>query len=228
MKLLGRKLIAGAFIATLATAASVPARADFITYRQDANGTGGISQILNMTDAESVLAPGGGSPHGSVTTPYVAFLGDPFYAAYFPSLGTAFPGGTLNMESGDDFATRSVGYVTGLSGPGTFTLGVRSDDGFRVYVNANLVLSFENGRPVDDTTGAVTLNNGDKLQIDYFDGKWGEMVEFFRDFGGGNRALVGALESGIGIGTVPEPSTLALWSLFGMVGGFVAWRKRKN
>ncbi len=27
---------------------------------------------------------------------------------------------------------------------------------------------------------------------------------------------------------VPEPSTIALWSLFGLVGGFVAWRKRKR
>lgn len=26
---------------------------------------------------------------------------------------------------------------------------------------------------------------------------------------------------------VPEPSTLALWSLFGLIGGVVAWRKRK-
>ncbi|MHB8973220.1 MAG: hypothetical protein ACYC3X_28760 [Pirellulaceae bacterium] len=27
---------------------------------------------------------------------------------------------------------------------------------------------------------------------------------------------------------VPEPSTLALWSLFGMIGGVVAWRKLKR
>ena len=27
---------------------------------------------------------------------------------------------------------------------------------------------------------------------------------------------------------VPEPSTLTLWSLFGLIGGFVAWRKRKQ
>jgi len=27
---------------------------------------------------------------------------------------------------------------------------------------------------------------------------------------------------------VPEPSTLAMFSLFGMIGGFIAWRKRKR
>lgn len=26
---------------------------------------------------------------------------------------------------------------------------------------------------------------------------------------------------------VPEPSTIALWSIFGLIGGFVAWRRRK-
>jgi hypothetical protein len=32
----------------------------------------------------------------------------------------------------------------------------------------------------------------------------------------------------LNVSSVPEPSTLALWSLFGLIGCFVAWRKRKQ
>ena len=49
----------------------------------------------------------------------------------------------------------------------------------------------------------------------------------------GDRYFAGAVAEGyidnVAISTaVPEPSTLALWSLFGLIGGFVAWRKRKH
>lgn len=37
-----------------------------------------------------------------------------------------------------------------------------------------------------------------------------------------------SFDSGLTLNEVPEPSTLALWSLGGLVGGFVTWRKRKQ
>ncbi|MHB9066001.1 MAG: PEP-CTERM sorting domain-containing protein [Pirellulaceae bacterium] len=45
--------------------------------------------------------------------------------------------------------------------------------------------------------------------------------------------VIGELETNVGstLGPgvpVPEPSTLVLWSLFGMIGGVVAWRKRRS
>ena len=141
--------------------------------------------------------------------------------------GTLFPAGV----NADNFGLNATGVVSGLAGPTAFTLGVNSDDGFRLRLNGTTIAEFTGTRGAADTLTAspVTLNNGDVLRLTYFEAGGLNEVEFFAVGAGGTRALVGDVGSGIGIGAaVPEPSTWALLLTAGGLGGALTHRRRRQ
>ena len=134
----------------------------------------------------------------------------------------AFPVGTQTSDYGLD----AIGIVSGLSAPVTLSLGVYSDDGFRLRLNGVVVAEFAGVRTVETTTTApLALHNGDSLELTYFQSTGSSEVEFFTvDANGQPIALVGDPLSGINI--VPEPSTWAMLGLGAVGASVVALRRR--
>ncbi len=124
--------------------------------------------------------------------------------------GAAFPNG---LSFSDDFALEATGYVTGLAGPSSFSLGVNSDDGFRLRVNNIIAFEYILPRGPGDSLASVDLKNGDFISLTFYERSGGEELEFFRILNGGTRQLVGDPASGIQISStppasaVPEPTT---------------------
>lgn len=135
--------------------------------------------------------------------------------------GVAFPG-----VSGDDFSLLATGVVDVINGTSMpdVTLGVNSDDGFRLRVNDQVVAEFVDPRGPDDTlTAPLTLNDGDVITLTFFERGGGDEVELFIE-GPGGRILLGDPAGGILI--VPEPASAAFMCLGGL--GLLLRRRRRG
>jgi hypothetical protein len=134
------------------------------------------------------------------------------------------------LGGGDQFAVSADGFVDlngdGFDGDtGTFTLYVDSDDGFRLRLNGAVIGEFPGATGNSNTTiPNVTLRDGDRLTLNYFELGGGEKLIF--RVGSTTGANVGSAESGITVKPViPEPGSASLIALGAVVLGL---RRRRN
>jgi hypothetical protein len=186
-------------------------------------GVNPLSNINSIDEGEQVIA--GQPAAGTGQFPTINFLGEGDDGLVAPS--DAFPG-----VSGDDFALRASGFVDVLSGTSvTGMFAVNSDDGFRLRQNGVVVAEFTGERDDPDAGTplfALTLNEGDRLELTYFERAGGDNVEFFMDLDGslattGDLILVGDPAGGFVI--IPEPAGL---SLLLAAGGLSVVRRRRR
>ena len=108
----------------------------------------------------------------------------------------------------------------------TDSFGVITDGSFSIFVNAT---EYNSPGPFDDEP----VSFGDLLEGPYAPtDKFGPPEGFFEftpDIASPEEKInFSGLGGPIDVSRIPEPSTIAMWSLFGLIGGFVAWRKRKR
>lgn len=181
-----------------------------------ANLSGGTlgGELENIDEGEALLNGTNG------------FLSNGQGSAIFSAVNNPFP-----LGGGDQFAISSEGYVDlnndGFDGDtGTYTLYVDSDDGFRLRLNGNVIGEFTGPTGSSNVTiPGVTLKDGDKLTLNFFEKGGGEKLVF--RVGDATGALVGTAASGIAIKPepVPEPGSASILALSTL--GLVALRRRR-
>ena len=132
----------------------------------------------------------------------------------------------------DQFALRATADIE-IPSAGDWTFGVNSDDGFRVVFEG--IGSFEHPNPRGPADTLATFNFPTpglyRMNLFFFERGGGEEVEFFAAPGAHSSwnsddfRLVGDVANGgLAAYTIPEPTTLALLGL----GGLLALRRRRR
>jgi hypothetical protein len=100
---------------------------------------------------------------------------------------------------------------------GIFRFELFSDDGSLLFIDGNLVV--DNGTPHGPQSVAkdVSLTMG----LHSFE------IQFFEDRGDPSGVDLKLPEGITYPSSVPEPTTIVIWSLLGVLGMFYGWRKRK-
>ncbi len=112
------------------------------------------------------------------------------------------------------FGARVTGELV-VSGPGSYTFNLNSDDGSGLYIDGSLVINNGGMHAPLDAQGTVNLTQGvHSFRIDYFEDIWPRC----------NLNLT--LPDGVGY--VPEPASLLIWSTIGGLGIVGAWRRRRR
>ena len=193
----------------------------------------GVGATVDNINESEILSALGGVTEASGTFASINF-GNNTDTSPTVAAGVAFPAGT----AADDFALRASGFidVDSPDGQDQVFFHVDGDDGFRLRINGVTVSEFINPTGSSNTlSGAVLVNDGDFLELFFFERGGGENLTFTRDFDGVlgttfDRVLIGDPFSGIRIqqtnaGLIPEPATAAL-GLMSM--GMLALRRRRN
>jgi len=134
-----------------------------------------------------------------------------------------FPGDTPGDD--DMFAIEAIGQVY-IPSDGDYTFGTDSDDNVEVFIDGSSVVS---RNCCGDAFGSVNLAEGlHDLRLIFFENGGGADVELFAaagihsSFDTGQFELVGDVANGgLALGApavIPEPTSLAIWSVLGMLG----------
>ncbi|HEX3791986.1 MAG TPA: glycoside hydrolase family 3 C-terminal domain-containing protein [Pseudonocardiaceae bacterium] len=141
-----------------------------VTYAQgNLSSTGSLPTIDS-----SYLTPPSGAGHGLQGDYYSneTLAGTPVTSQVDPQVSFAWNGAAPAAGvPGTDFSTRWTGSLTPPA-TGTYTFGLTSDDGSRLYVNGQLVIDNWRDQAATTETGQVTLTAGTPVQIevDYYQG----------------------------------------------------------
>ena len=173
---------------------------------QDAKASG---RLLNLSEAEAVLAGTGRASQTVAVTPVVNFLetGGGGRGGRFRG-DLSFP----NDSPGDDndFAVRALGTIT-IPSSGTWTFGTNSDDGVRLRIDGEFVINDDTLHSPEFRFGQVELDEGPhRLELVFFERGGGAEVELFAVRGARTRfssvfELVGDIENG-GLAVETSPS----------------------
>jgi len=123
------------------------------------------------------------------------------------------------FEGGPLFSPPPEGFVvslsvSGLSTPGEFVVVPVSDTGFNAASNDSILVGYLDlsslGLPVGATINQIAIATDIATAV----------------VGGADLTVVGAINNSSPV--VPEPASLAIWSMLGLVGVGVGWRRRSR
>ncbi len=185
----------------------------------------------NLTQAEELLAlPPNSSQIVSETTVILPAIDlrdpDTGLGGRFP-LNQPFPNGVAGVND-DRFAVHVTGTLfIPLNLAGTWTFGTRNDDGLRLRIGGEDVIVDPSGHGPADRFGTVDLEVGfHTVEINYWDGTQGSLLEFFAapgsftDFDATSAwRLVGdTANGGLSVTTLPLPTAEVEWQRVGPLG----------
>ncbi len=145
-----------------------------VTYSQ------GVANPNGSLVDSSYLTPSSGSGHGLFGQYYSgnSLSGTPNFTRVDPVInfnwGEQSPGGTLG---GDNWSTKWTGTLTPPT-TGTYNFSLTSDDGSRLFINGQQIISNWADQPPTTKTGSVSLTAGQpvSIEVDYFQDGGGDQV----------------------------------------------------
>jgi beta-glucosidase len=140
-----------------------------VTYAQ-----GNLSSTAQLpTIDSSYLTPASGTGHG-LTGDYYAnetLAGTPVISQVDPQVSFNWTGAPATGVPSTDFSAKWTGTLTPPT-TGTYTFGLTSDDGSRLFVNGKQVIDNWRDQAATTETGQVTLTAGTpaQIEVDYYQG----------------------------------------------------------
>jgi len=187
-------------------------------------GVGGIAGVETAT--------ANASPDASSEVSVLHHFDDVNGAGHYGK-GFLFPGGFT-----DNFGIHVTGYID-VTTAGLYTFGTYTDDGVRLQIDGNTLITLNGYAPATDSYGTITLAPGfHSLALIYYEGGGGAILELFAKLTPAGQeqwnagfALVGDTENGglkTSISAVPIPAAAGLFFSAIMPLGWLGWGRKQN
>ncbi len=194
------------------------------------NSNGRYQQIYPASDFQSLpdgirtITEFAYRPDGNLTTPLQGSYG----TLTVKLSTTSVEPGSLSLTFADNIGADETTVFIGTDVDSS-TQNLGRTGGPKVF---DMIIPFQSPFVYDPSQGNLLMEVFFTYQGD-FSTDWVTTAGTSGEFIGGDIGDTTAFFSGAGgfvtqFTVVPEPSTLTLFSMFGMVGAFVAWRKRKR